>query len=107
MADLCRPLVEAMFLDALSAPYLCTDATGVLVLDKDRCRHGHFWVLVVPDRHVLYRYSPKHNKAAVDALLGGYQGYLVADAHTVYDHLFADGTLNGLGGLRTLVVAEL
>ena len=91
LAVLVRPLVDAMFADARGAPYLCTDATGVLVQAKEKCRVGHFWVLVAPGKHVLYRYSAKHDGAAVDALLAGYQGYLVADAHAVYDHLFVNG----------------
>lgn len=97
LAQLARPLVAAMFRDAMDSPCLCTDATGVLVLDKERCRTGHFWVLVAPGRHVLYRYSPGHNKAAVDQLLAGYKGFLVADAHAVYDHLFADGSIVEVG----------
>ncbi len=97
LADLCRPLVEAMFKDARLAPYLCADATGVLVQDKERCRHGHFWVLVAPGRHVLYRYSRHHTKAAVDDLVSGYTGYLVVDAHAVYEHLFTDGTVVEVG----------
>jgi transposase len=91
LAELVRPLVDAMFQDARGAPYLCTDATGVLVQAREKCRRGHYWVLVVPERHVLYRYSPTHDGDAVDALLAGYEGYLVADAHAVYDHLFKTG----------------
>jgi transposase len=91
LAELARPLVDAMFADARGAPYLCTDAAGVLVQAKEKCRNGHFWVLVVPHKHVLYRFSRVHDSAAVDALLAGYQGYLVADAHSVYDHLFVNG----------------
>ena len=98
LADLARPLVEAMWEDGLSAsPYLCTDATGVLVQAKERCRRGHFWVVVAPERHVLYRYSKKHDSEAVDRLLAGYEGYLVADAHAVYDHLYADGKVVEVG----------
>jgi transposase len=91
LAELARPLIDAMWRDARSAPYLCTDATGVLVQAKEKCRRGHFWVLVAPERHVLYAYSATHDSAAVDVLLAGYQGYLVADAHAVYDHLFKTG----------------
>lgn len=91
LAELARPLHEAMFVDALTAPYLCVDATGVLVLAKERCRHGHFWVAVAPEKHVLFRFSAKHDGKAVDALLPGYKGHLVADAHTVYDHLYKTG----------------
>jgi transposase len=97
LARLCEPLLAAMWLDAMLSPYLCMDATGVLVQDREKCRNAHFFVVAAPDRHVLFGYSPKHNKAAVDQLLDGYKGYLVADAHAVYDHLFADGQIVEVG----------
>lgn len=91
LAELVKPLVSAMRTDAFTQPYLCTDATGVLVQQKERCRTGHFWVLVAPGRHVLFEYTSEHSGDAVDEVLAGYQGYLVADAHVVYDHLYASG----------------
>jgi transposase len=97
LAELAQPLVEAMRADALAQPYLCVDATGVLVLAKERCRTGHFWVTVAPDRHVLFRYSKRHDSEAVDGVLPGYAGYLVADAHAVYDHLYRDGKVIEVG----------
>jgi transposase len=90
LRELLAPLVKAMLRDARTAPYLCTDATGVLVQAPERCKRGHFWVLVVPGRHVIFAFSDSHNSAAVDKLLGGYEGLLVADAHAVYDHLYGD-----------------
>lgn len=93
LAELCKPVVDAMRLDAFESPYLCTDATGVLVQAKERCRTGHFWVMVVPGRHVLFHFTKKHNSAAVDEVLAGYEGFLVADAHAVYDHLYRDGPI--------------
>lgn len=93
MGELVAPLVEAMFDDAMAAPYLCTDATGVLVQAREQCRRSHFWVLVAPERHVLFRYTRKHDSKAVDRVLAGYRGYLVADAATVYDHLYASGNV--------------
>ena len=97
LAALARPLTDAMWTDAFEAPYLCTDATGVLVQARERCRSAHFWVVVAPERHVLYRYSAKHDGAAVDRMLAGYRGHLVADAHAVFDHLYADGTVVEVG----------
>ncbi|MEW6268343.1 MAG: IS66 family transposase [Thermodesulfobacteriota bacterium] len=97
LADLAKPLVAAMWQDGFTCPYLCTDATGVLVQAKDKCRGGHFWVVVAPERHVLYAYSPKHDSAAVDRLLAGYRGHLVADAHAVYDHLYKSGLVVEVG----------
>jgi len=91
LGALVQRLVAAMFKDALASPYLCTDATGVLVQHKEKCKNGHFFVLVAPERHVLYAYSPKHDGKAVDRFLAGYKGYLVADAHAVYDHLYRSG----------------
>lgn len=89
LADLLERLVAAMRQDAFAQPYLCVDATGVLVQAKEKCRRAHFWVLVAPGRHVLFEYSRKHDSDAVDNVLAGYEGYLVADAHAVYDHLYA------------------
>jgi hypothetical protein len=83
VADLVRPVVEAMRADGFTQPYLCVDATGVLVLAKERCRTGHFWVTVAPEKHVLFAYSKRHDSAAVDELLADYSGYLVADAHAL------------------------
>lgn len=97
LADLARPLVDAMRQEALAEPYLCVDATGVLVQAKEKCRAGHFCVLVAPEKHVLYGFSKQHNGAAVDELLGGYQGYLVADAHAVYNHFYEGGDVIEVG----------
>lgn len=88
--ELLSPLIAAMLDDARAAPYVCADATGVLVLAPEKCSRGHFWVLVAPERHVLFNFTTKHNSAAVDELLGDYDGYAVVDAHSVYDHLFGD-----------------
>jgi transposase len=97
LSRLVAPLVEAMWKDAYAAPYLCVDATGVLVQHPEKCRNGHFFVVAAPERHVLFAFSEKHNNAAVDALLGGYEGVLVADAHTVYDHLYLNGKVREAG----------
>lgn len=48
-------------------------------------------MLVAPGKHVLFEHTRKHDSDAVDMVLAGYEGYLVADAHTVYDHLYAGG----------------
>lgn len=99
---LVRPLIAAMFQDALRAPYVCADATGVLVQNADKCKTAHFFLLASPKHeregrtvggHVLFLFSRRHDKVAVDKLLDDYKGYLVADAHSVYEHLFEDGSV--------------
>jgi transposase len=97
-ALLVKPLIEAMWKDALThSAYLCIDATGVLVQELEKCRRAHFFVVVAPQRHVLFGYQPQHDSAAVDALLAGYKGFLVADAHAVYDHLYLNGDVIEVG----------
>jgi transposase len=94
--QLVKPLVYAMWMDAMAkAPYLCMDATGVLVQAEQKCDHGHFWVVIAPGLHVLFAFSHKHDGDAVDELIikYGYKGYLVVDAHSVYDHLFRGGDI--------------
>lgn len=93
LANLVKPMVDAMRLDAFEQPFLCTNTTGVLVQAKHKCRHGHFWVMVAPERHVLFEFTIKHNNSAVDSVLADYEDYLVADAHAVYDHLYRDGPM--------------
>jgi hypothetical protein len=88
LRELLSPLIAAILADARGAPYLCVDATGVLVQAPQKCSRGHFWVLVAPGRHVVFAFSHSHDSDAVDKLLGGYDGFVVADAHTVYDHLY-------------------
>jgi len=97
LADLAAPLLEAMHTDALGAPYVCADATGVLVQYPGRCKYGHFWVLVAPGRHALFKFSLKHDGVAVDALLRDYKGYVVVDAHKVYDHIFGEDKATEVG----------
>ncbi len=96
LANLCAPLIKAMWADAMAkAPYLCTDATGVMVQAKKKCEHGHFWVVIAPELHVLFRFTHDHNAMAVDSLISvyGYEGVLVSDAHSVFAHLYEDGTI--------------
>lgn len=81
-------IVEAMAKDALQAHCIAIDATGVLVLEKEKCRRGHFWVMVADRRHVLFRFTPRHTKDGPKEFLRGYKGYVQADAASVYDELY-------------------
>lgn len=90
MHGLCAPVVQAAWDDAMKSSYIAVDATGVLVQAPEQCRRGHFWVLASDNGHVLFRYTKRNNKQHVGELLGGYQGYLQADAATVFDFLYLD-----------------
>jgi transposase len=93
-------VVQAMKKDARSAFCIATDATGISLApikddkqERKPCRKGHFFVLVADRDHVLYDFTAKHNSSAVIDMLGGYDGYVQADANSVYDSLFRDFVL--------------
>jgi transposase len=96
-AELLGYIVEAMAKDALHSPWIGIDATGVLVQAKEKCRRGHFWVLVAGDDHVLFRYTPHHNQQGPKAFLSGYKGYVLADAHSVYELLYRTEEVTEVG----------
>jgi transposase len=87
--ELAQRVVRAMREEAIATAHvLATDATGVLVQDEGACRRGHFWVAIADHDHVFFHYSPRHTSATPQQLFAGFQGYLQADASSVYDALF-------------------
>lgn len=92
-------IVEAARRDAFARAFcLSTDATGVRIqpgpLDerggrRGPCHKGHFFVVLADRDHVFFEYQEKHTSAAVCAMFKGFKGYIQADAHAVYDALFA------------------
>lgn len=96
-ADKLAPLVGAMAKDALNAHCIAIDATGVLVQAKEKCRRGHFWVLVADRDHVLFRFTPHHNQDGPKEFLRGYKGYVQADASSVYEQLFRTEQVTEVG----------
>jgi len=81
--------VDAMWEDAkANARWLCIDATGLLVLAKDRCRRNHFWVVVAERDHVLFRHTKTNDGEVPAEILKGYRGYVHADASSVYHELY-------------------
>jgi transposase len=82
-------IFDAMWKDAkANASYCIVDATGVLVQAKDECKRAHFYVVVVPKEHVLFRFTRKNDGPTVATLLEGFSGYIHADAATVYHELY-------------------
>ncbi len=87
--ELLRVLVEAMWVDAkANSPLLLTDACGVLIRDKERCRRGAFQVFIAPVRHVLFAYLKENNGDAVADRLEGFVGKLISDASSVYHETY-------------------
>jgi transposase len=82
-------IVEAMWDDAKrNAKYVLVDATGVLVQAEKECKRAHFYVAIVPQEHVLYRFTTENDGQAVADLFRGFSGYFHADAAAVYHELY-------------------
>ncbi|HLK36557.1 MAG TPA: IS66 family transposase [Polyangiaceae bacterium] len=89
-------IVEACAEHAMRTAFcLSTDATGVAIQParipdgkRQACAKGHFFVVLADKDYVFFEYQPKHTSDAVCAMFKGFQGYIQADAHCVYDALF-------------------
>ena len=81
-------IVDAMWKQSReTAAIILTDGTGVLILQKEKCRRGHFYVFVDVGRHVIFRYLKTNDGPSVAAQLAGYSGLLQSDASSVYHEL--------------------
>ena len=94
-------LYEAMKADVLSSNVVSTDATTITVRKgRKKGRHkGYLWAYLGDEEHphVVFDYTARHNRDGPRSFLGTYEGYLQADAHSVYDHLFLDGRIVEVG----------
>ena len=100
-AELFQPLVEALM--AITEVL----ASKVIHIDDTRGRYsrcppeaavpGHFWVWIGDAEHplVVFDYTPNRSRDGPEQLLGGYRGYVQADAYSGYDgvYLESDGQI--------------
>lgn len=77
---------------------IATDATGFAVqpgpLERGAarrpCRRGHYFVLLADRDHIFFDFTAKETSKQVRAMFRGFEGYVQADAKSVYDALFRD-----------------
>jgi hypothetical protein len=90
-------VVEAMWKHALATAFcISTDATGICIqpIPNDRvrqpCKKAHFLVQIADRDHILFEYLERETSAAIYARFRGFNGYVQADAKSVFNLLFAD-----------------
>jgi transposase len=89
-------VVRAMLDDALANAFcIATDATGLKVQPEPRedgkrqpCKRAHVLTLVADRHHVLFKYLVSETSAAISKVFEGYEGYVQADAKSVFDALY-------------------
>lgn len=88
-SELLKYIVDAMWDDARrTAPWIATDGTGILVLQKEQCRRVSFYVVVAAEDHVLFGSIEKNDGDSVAELLAGFGGRpVISDASAVYHEL--------------------
>ena len=101
VASLLDPIVQEMFKRVLMSEVVQTDDTTVKVQDHDGkgIKTGRLWVHIGDHNHrfIVYDYTPDHAAAGPARIFKDYEGYLQADAASVYDALFIDGTIIEVG----------
>jgi transposase len=104
VAGMLRPVVDLMAVLVRQSKVIHTDATKMPFLDptvKGKTLSGQLWDFVGDRDHPfdVFAFCRDHTATAIDAFLQAnpYRGYLTADAHNLYDHLFADGSIIELG----------
>jgi len=106
-------IVEACADEARKTAFcLATDATGVAIQPeplatggRQPCKKGHFFVVLADRDHVFFEYKPRHTSAAVCDIFRGFSGYLLSDAHCVYDALHRGDALDSPDATPPLEVA--
>jgi transposase len=92
VAELVAPLSERLAARVKAAVVVRTDATGLRVLDPASPAHielGTMWCYVGDDKAVVFRYAPTGSgERGPWAFLAGRQGYVQADAASVFDRLY-------------------
>jgi transposase len=100
-AGLLTPVVDLMLKKILQSKVVQNDDTPVPVQDPDGkgTKTGRLWASVGDHDHpyVVYRYTVDHSRAGPAAIFDGFEGYLQADAHSVYDALYASGKIIEVG----------
>ena len=105
VAGMFRPVVERMADLVRQSKMIHTDATTMPYLDPEtasrRTLSGQMWVYYGDRDHPfnVFDFCGDHSARGIDAFLKdkSYRGYLNADAHNIYDHLFKSGDILELG----------
>jgi transposase len=94
-AALLGPLVTLMRTRLLASRVVHSDDTPVPFLERgrDKTRDGHLWVYIGDRCHpyTVFDFTAHYRRDGPEQFLGGFAGYLQADALAQYEGLFATG----------------
>jgi len=98
-ADLLVAIVLAMKRLILASAKIHTDDTYIPIQDKSRTRvrEGYLWPHIDMANNVYFDYTTTRSREGPQQMLGGYQGYIQADAFNGYDSLYGPGKATEVG----------
>jgi transposase len=98
-ADLLVAIVLAMKRLILASAKIHTDDTHIPIQDKSRTqvREGYLWPHIDMANNVYFDYTTTRSREGPEQMLGGYQGYIQADAFHGYDGLYGEGKATEVG----------
>jgi transposase len=100
-AELLEPLVREMTRRILLSKVVQTDDTPVTVQipGGPGTKTGRLWTYLGcgANRFIVYDFTPDRSGDGPGRMLGGFTGYLQADAYSAYDRLFASGRIIEVG----------
>lgn len=92
VAEQVQPVVERIWEKTKASHTLQTDGSGLKVLDRDDpagVRSGTMWCFVGDEKYVVFKYAPTGSgEDGPWKFLAGREGYLQADAASVFDRLY-------------------
>jgi hypothetical protein len=85
--------------EVLKSYCINTDDTPVPVQDKAKTHRADCWVYIGDADHpfTVYDFTWTRCRAGPERFLGGYEGFLQADAYAGYDRLFTGGKITEVG----------
>lgn len=89
--EILEPIYQQLGRDVVAQGVVHTDDTPVTVAqDADgKTVAGRVWVYADHDNRIWYDFTPSRSRDGPQRVLGGFSGYLQADAYAGYDRLFA------------------
>jgi len=90
IAELVRPIYDAMWRRMVAGDYMQIDETPVRVLDPEvegKAARGYLWFYAVPGGDVVLDFSRSRGLAPLAERLAGFAGTIQTDAYEVYEAL--------------------
>ena len=98
-AEILAPVAEQIRKDAIASGVVQTDSTAVTIQEgsDQNSRQGNVWVYRGLGGQVFFDMTESRGRDGPTAVLAGFEGYMQADAHSVYDVFYKDGRVIEVG----------